>query len=73
MTNRDCALLAFKMVGLWFMAGAAIGVSSIPSLWEPGDVRTMSIAFTLMSSFNKFKRNIMMQASNKTERLLRNA
>jgi len=30
-TNRDCALLAFKLLGLWLIASAAIGVASCPT------------------------------------------
>ena len=33
MTNRDVALLAFKLLGLWLVANAAIGVAGL--FWLP--------------------------------------
>jgi hypothetical protein len=50
MTNRDVALLSFKLVGRWLMATAAIGVAGIPYYWDPRfeEVRAMTVAFTLL-------------------------
>jgi hypothetical protein len=35
MASRDVAVLSFKLVGLWLMAKAAIGVAGIPYYWAP--------------------------------------
>ncbi len=50
MTNRDVALLAFKLLGLWLMANAAIGVAGLPYYWEPQfeGIRRMTVLFTLL-------------------------
>jgi len=49
-TNRDVALLAFKVVGLWLMAVAAVNVAGLPFLWDPAfdDLRAATVAFTLL-------------------------
>jgi hypothetical protein len=33
MTNREVAVLGFKLVGLWLMAMAAIGIAALPYYW----------------------------------------
>jgi hypothetical protein len=51
LTNRDVAMLAFKLFGLWLMAYAAIGVAGLPFYWEQprfDGVRTMTVLFTLL-------------------------
>ncbi|HLA77382.1 MAG TPA: hypothetical protein VJU18_07380 [Vicinamibacteria bacterium] len=50
MTNRDVALLAFRLLGLWLVANAAIGVAGLPYYWEPQfeAVRGMTVFFTLL-------------------------
>ena len=50
MTNRDLALLAFKLLGLWLMANAAIGVAQIPYYSDPefDSVRGMTVFFTVL-------------------------
>ena len=50
MNNRDAAVLAFKLLGLWLMANAAIGVAAIPSYWDPrfDEVRAMTVLATLL-------------------------
>ena len=36
MTNREVALLAFKLLGLWLMVNALVSVASIPFFyWSP--------------------------------------
>jgi len=49
-TNRGVALLAFKLLGLWLIADAAIGAAGIPYYWEPQfeTVRGMTVLFTLL-------------------------
>jgi hypothetical protein len=49
-TNRGLALLAFKLLGLWLIANAAIGVAAIPYFWQPQfeGVRTMTILATVL-------------------------
>jgi hypothetical protein len=34
MTNRDFALLAYRVVGLWFVANALITLASVPYIWD---------------------------------------
>ncbi|RPH54861.1 MAG: hypothetical protein EHM89_18000, partial [Acidobacteria bacterium] len=34
MSNRDAAKLGFRLLGLWFMASAAVGVSGLPYYWD---------------------------------------
>jgi hypothetical protein len=51
MTNRDVALLAFKVVGLWLVATAALSVAGIPCWWwDPSleEVRATTVLFTLL-------------------------
>ncbi len=50
MTNRDVALLAFKLLGLWLMANAAVGVAAVPYFWEPQfeAVRAITVFATLL-------------------------
>jgi hypothetical protein len=49
-TNRDVALLAFRLLGLWLVATAAIGVAGLPYYWEPqfDAVRGMTMFFTVL-------------------------
>jgi hypothetical protein len=49
-TNRDVALLAFKLLGLWLIANAAIGIAGLPYYWEPqfDGIRRMTVFFTLL-------------------------
>jgi hypothetical protein len=49
-TNRDIARLAFKLLGLWLIANAAIAVAGLPYYWEPQfeDVRAMTVFATLL-------------------------
>jgi hypothetical protein len=49
-TNRGVAVLAFKLVGLWLMANAAIGIAGVPYFWEPqfDQVRDMTVFFTVL-------------------------
>jgi hypothetical protein len=35
MSNRDAAKLGFRLLGLWFMANAAVAVAGIPYYWDP--------------------------------------
>lgn len=50
MTNRDVALLAFKLLGLWLIASAAIGVAGLPYYWEPQfeGIRSTAVLFALL-------------------------
>jgi len=49
-TNRDVAHLAFKLLGLWLIANAAIGIAGIPYYWEPqfDGVRRLTVFFTVL-------------------------
>jgi hypothetical protein len=49
-TNRGVALLAFKLLGLWLIASAAISVAAIPYLWQPQfeEARTLTILATVL-------------------------
>jgi len=49
-TNRDVALLSFKLTGLWLMASAAVGVSGIPYYWESQSegIRSVTVFTTLL-------------------------
>jgi hypothetical protein len=35
MSNRDWAALGFRLLGFWFIASAAIDLTSLPRLWRP--------------------------------------
>ena len=50
MTNRDVALLAFKLLGLWLVASAAIGIAGLPYYWELQSeaLRGMTVFFTVL-------------------------
>ena len=50
MTNRDVALLAFKLLGFWLIANTAIGAAQIPYFWEPQfeAVRHITVFFTVL-------------------------
>ena len=50
MTNRDFACLSFRLLGLWLVAQAAIGMSTIPYFWEPQfeGVRSLSVLLTML-------------------------
>ena len=52
MSNREWALLAFKLLGVWFLASAAIGAANTPYLWDstPEEVRSRTVAFLLLPS-----------------------
>src|SRR5258706_6361782 len=34
MTNRDFAVLAFRLLGVWFVAYALIGLANLPYVWD---------------------------------------
>src|SRR5712672_3129590 len=34
MTNRDFAVLAFRLSGVWFVAFALIGLANLPYIWD---------------------------------------
>ena len=50
MTNREWALLAFKLLGLYFLASALTGIASTPYLWQtaPSEVRAGTVAVVLL-------------------------
>jgi hypothetical protein len=49
-TNHDLGILAFKLLGLWLVATAFIGVAGIPYYWEPQfpGVRRFTVFATLL-------------------------
>jgi hypothetical protein len=49
-TNRDVAILAFRLLALWLVANAVISVSAIPYFWEsqPSELRSITVFFTLL-------------------------
>jgi hypothetical protein len=50
MTNRDAAVLAFKLLGLWLLVNAAIGLSGLSYYWDPQfeQVRAVTLFSTLL-------------------------
>jgi hypothetical protein len=52
MNNRDVALLAFKLVGLWFFVSGLIGLANLPYFFEPQfeTMRRMTVLFALLPS-----------------------
>jgi hypothetical protein len=52
MSNRDAALLGFKLLGLWLLSSAIIGVASMPYVWQssPDGLRGFSVATLFLPS-----------------------
>jgi hypothetical protein len=52
MTNRDLATLAFKLLGLWLIVSALIGLASLPYVWEtmPTDTRRLTVGAIFLPS-----------------------
>jgi hypothetical protein len=50
MTNHDAAKLGFRLLALWFMANAAVGVAGVPYFWDPQweNVRAITVFNTLL-------------------------
>ena len=40
MTNRDFAIIAFRLLGLWLIVSALIGLASLPYVWETTSTET---------------------------------
>jgi hypothetical protein len=51
-TNRDCAILGFRLLGAWLIASGLIGAANIPYFFDAqfDQVRRMSIGFALLPS-----------------------
>lgn len=53
MNSRDVAVLAFKLLGVWFAAGAVTGLAGVPYLWhaeQPGSMRMVGFVAVLFPS-----------------------
>jgi hypothetical protein len=52
MTNRDAAVLAFRLLGLWLIASALIGLASVPYIWDttPAEARRLTIGAMFLPS-----------------------
>ena len=52
MTNRAWAQLAFTLLGIYFVANAAIGAASMPYIWQTSatEVRGMAVAVLFLPS-----------------------
>ena len=50
MNNRDAAKLGFRLLGLWFMANAALAVAGLPYYWDPRweEVRAITVFAALL-------------------------
>ena len=58
MTNRDVALIAHKILGLWLVALAVISAASVPTIWnwgtDPEEGRTFIVMVTLLPAITTF-------------------
>ncbi len=52
MTNRDFAVLAFRLLGVWFVAYALIGLANLPYVWDSthDETRRFTIAAVCLPS-----------------------
>jgi hypothetical protein len=52
MTNRDSAVLAFRLLGVWFVAYALIGLANLPYAWDStqDETRRLTIAAICLPS-----------------------
>jgi hypothetical protein len=55
-TNRDCAVLAFKLSGLWWIVTALVAAASLPAFWDPSfqGVARFSVFATLLPAVVSF-------------------
>jgi hypothetical protein len=51
MNARDCAVLAFKLMGVWFAAGGVIGATNIPYYWQSQRAEAMVRVALLGAAF----------------------